>query len=534
MERLILIMHLALVFPPSMPPTSPPCGIAYLKAFLGHGKIFDLNLSYHDTAVHMVNTGELPLAIIEGKVVEPEELRKAALFLKGDNQFYDSKEYNKNIAIFFDYFNQLYPLVQRESMKYLEGSAHDSIVSLFEKVLSPVRRYHPDVVGFSQMVLPQREVVLALAQYLKAEDISVVLGGASLWYNPENYLLQTGPADLSQIFDAVFYGEGELPLKAYTDGERLEKIPNIVYRKGKITKNEKAEFPNVDTLPCPDFGDFPLKEYYSPEVILPVLTSRGCYWRKCTFCTHYKSYGEYRTCSVEKVVSDLKELQEKYGASYFLLADEMVHPYRYENLCEAITREGLDIRFYSEVKPTRKFTSRLLKKMYTSGVRALLWGVESGTQRVLDLMGKGTKVEDAEQVLKDSWKAGIWNMVFMIVEYPTQTRKEIEDDIEFLQKNAPYMSTVTGSLFKLEVGSYMHEHPEKFGIKEVEPAGDFSPVCQYTLFEGLPEADFLYKKYSVEFVVLSKVSWYFGKMRDHMLLFADRMSENPLTDSVIK
>ncbi|MBU7027910.1 MAG: radical SAM protein [Theionarchaea archaeon] len=522
-------MRLALIFPPSMPPTSPPCGIAYLKAFRGSGKTFDLNLGYHDTAVHMLNKGELPLDITVGrKVAEPEKLKEAVLFLKGNKDFYDSKEYNRNVAIFFDYFSELYSYIQKESMNYLEGSPNDAALSLFEKVLSPVKRYHPDVVGFSQMVLPQREVGLALAQYLKTEDISLVLGGASLWYNPESYLSRIGHVDLSHLFDAVFYGEGELPLKAYIDGENLEKIPNIVYKKDKIIKNEETGFPNLDALPCPDFGDFSLKEYYAPEIILPLLTSRGCYWRKCTFCTHYRSYYTYRARSVRKVVSDLRELHKRYNASYFLLADEMVHPRRFNELSEGIIREGLNIRVYSEAKPTKDFTSRLLKKMYASGVRALLWGVESGTQRILDLMDKGTTVKDIEQVLHNSHTAGIWNMVFMIVEYPTQTRKEIEEDIAFLQKNAPYMSTVTGSLFKLEVGSRMYEHPEKFGIKKVQPADVFSPVCQYSLFEELPEADLLYKVYSVEFVVLSRVSWYFGKMRDHMLLFADKMSDNPL------
>lgn len=518
-------MRLALVFPPSMPPTSPPCGIAYLKAFLG-GKAFDVNLQYHDTAAEMVYKGDLPCT---GDGREPEQLKAAITFLKGNN-FYDQEEYNESISIFFDFFTEIYEYMQKECMKYLEGSAEDVMLDLLDRLLAPVHQYHPDLVGISQMVLPQREFVFGLAKHLNQEEIPLVLGGASLSYNPEAYLSTVGTTDLSKVFDAVFYGEGELPLKAYTEGEPLEKICNIVYKRDKIIRNKETAIKDLNRLPPPDFEDFPLDQYYAPEVVLPLLTSRGCYWRRCTFCTHYRSYYVYRACSVEKVLSDLKELQQKYRASYFLFADEMIHPHRFNNIANSIKKEGLNIRFYSEAKPTRNFTKELLQKMFDAGARALLWGVESGTQRILDLLEKGTNVPDIEYVLKTSHQAGIWNMVFMIIQSPTQTKEEIEKDIIFLQQNAPYISTVTGSSFKLEVGSRMYEHPEQFGIQVEEHDSVFTPVRFYKDSGGLTqeESDFLYKKYNVEFVVLSKVSWYFGKMRDHMLLFADHLSESPL------
>ncbi len=521
-------MRLALVFPPSMPPTSPPCGIAYLKAFIPC-KAFDVNLTYHDTAVHMVQKGDLCVEATIGKdVLEPENLREAVDFLKGP--IYDPEEYNTSMTIFFSYFTEISNYVRRECMKYGEGSPRDDVLDIMDRVISPVKRYHPDAVGFSQMVLDQREFILGLAQNLKLEGIPLLLGGASLSYNPEAYLSVVSGLDLSDIFDAVFYGEGELPLKAYAEGEPFEKISYLVYRRETIIKNRETGIDDLDELPPPDFSDFPLKDYYASEIILPLLTSRGCYWRRCTFCRHHTSYYRYRTRSCEKVLSDLRELQKKYEASYFLFADEMVHPQRFDELSRLIIEEGLNVRFYAEVKPTRDFNRNLLKGMYQSGARALLWGVESGTQRILDLMDKGTKVGDIEQVLKDSHEAGIWNMIFMIERFPTQTKKEVEEDFAFLRRNEPYLSTVTGSSFKLEVGSRLYESPEQFGIKKVEePSYVFSPVCEYLnpLFTD-QEADFLSKRYSTEFIVLSKVSWYFARMRDHMLLMADHLSENPL------
>ncbi|MBU7018818.1 MAG: hypothetical protein HXS44_15015, partial [Theionarchaea archaeon] len=119
-------MRLALVFPPSMPPTSPPCGIASLRAFLG-GKAFDMNLLYHDAAVDFLCRGDLPEVSDSNISGEPEHLKEAIHFLKG-NTFYDIEEYNRYIALFFDYFGIVYSYVQKECLNYLKGRADDYII----------------------------------------------------------------------------------------------------------------------------------------------------------------------------------------------------------------------------------------------------------------------------------------------------------------------------------------------------------------------------------------------------------------------
>ena len=533
-----MYMRLAFVFPPSMPPTAPPCGIAYLKAFLGQGTLFDLNLSYHDASVHAMNECSLPVeAELRGYVLEPEQLKEAAIFLKDGKEFFNPEEYNVNVSIFINYMKKVDSYLTEQSMRYVfEDSIDDEAQTFFDHLLSPVREYHPDLVGFSQMILSQREFILGLAKMLKTEDIPVVVGGASLSYNPGAYLSEIGTKkiDLSHFFDAVFYGEGELSLKAYIEGEDLEKIPNIVYKKETIIKNEESGLSDIDVLPPPDFDGFPLKEYYSPKVILPLLTSRGCYWMRCTFCIHHRSYYRYRVRSTEKVIQDLKELQKRYNAFYFNLIDEMIHPRRFDQLSERILQEKLNIRFYADARPTKDFTPSLLRKMYTAGVRAVLWGVESGTQRILDVIDKGTTIPDIEAVLQTSHEAGIWNMIFVIMGYPTVTEDDVKNDITFFTKNEQYISTLARSLFHLEVGSRIYENPEKFCITKIEENPDpFSAICRYEVSEGLlnREAERIYRKHRKEMMSISKVSPYFGRLRDHMLLFADHLSLNPLTDT---
>lgn len=523
-------MRIALVFPPSLPPTFPPCGIAYLKAFLHSGKCFDANLNYYETALNMLCENALPVeADLQGYVLEPEHLKEAVTFFRED--LYNLEEYNRHASIFLSFTNKIDLYIRDEFMKYVfENSGSDEAMTLLDRLVSPIRDYRPDVAGFSQLVFSQREFILAMAKRLKSEDIPILVGGASLSQSAECYLSQIGGIDLSCIFDAAFYGEGEIPLKAYTEGEPIENIPNVVYKRERITRNNETGVDELDVLPCPDFSDFPLGRYYAPEIVLSLLTSRGCYWMRCTFCIHHKSYYRYRARSPEKVVSDIRELQKKYNAHYFQFADEMIHPRTFNQLSEEILKQGLDIRFYSSVKPTRDFTSDLLAKMYDAGARVLMWGVESGTQRILDLIDKGTTVPDIEKVLKDSSRAGIWNMVFMIMGYPTQTEQEVEGDMRFLERNQQYIGTAAKSLFQLEVGSRIYENPEKYGItRTVQSPDPFSVVCRYEVSEGLSRREIraVYGKHDQTFSKIEKGSQYFGRLRDHMLLFADRMSKNP-------
>ena len=95
--------------------------------------------------------------------------------------------------------------------------------------------------------------------------------------------------------------------KCLAKGKNLEAVPNLIYDDGtKVCVNETCPPENIDSLPTPCFDDFPLDLYFSPELILPIMASRGCYWRKCAFCDHSHVYGNrYAPRNNERVVDDL-------------------------------------------------------------------------------------------------------------------------------------------------------------------------------------------------------------------------------------
>jgi radical SAM superfamily enzyme YgiQ (UPF0313 family) len=206
--------------------------------------------------------------------------------------------------------------------------------------------------------------------------------------------------------DYVVSGEGEGPLmQLLAGGMNPTDVPGITYRQsGRIVTNPPAVEENLDLLGRADFSDLDLRSYYSPLPVLPIATSRGCYWRRCAFCVHYRSAGQtYRRCTVPGVVEQLKRHVEN-GVEHFALVDEMIAPAHFSQLAEGILDAGLRIRYYAMAKPVRQFDRDLLRKMRQSGCCYLLWGIESGAQRILDLMDKGTKVAEIEEVCRETPK----------------------------------------------------------------------------------------------------------------------------------
>ena len=107
-----------------------------------------------------------------------------------------------------------------------------------------------------------------------------------------------GQVDAGRLIDYLIVGEGEKGLEALAKSVLCPNggVPGLVYRKDG-TNNEKSgskAYPDLDALPLPDFSDTPPGRYHSPVPVLPYLSSRGCPWRRCAFCTHQKTYLHYR------------------------------------------------------------------------------------------------------------------------------------------------------------------------------------------------------------------------------------------------
>jgi anaerobic magnesium-protoporphyrin IX monomethyl ester cyclase len=111
--------------------------------------------------------------------------------------------------------------------------------------------------------------------------------------------------------------------------------------------------------------------------------------------------------------------------------------------------------------------------MYESGCRYILWGIESGCQRILDLIDKGTSAADNEEILKAAHEVGIRNHVFIISGFPTETRAEFQVTLDFLARHKADIASVHRGPFQLEKDSLVFDHPERFAISRswLRPGG---------------------------------------------------------------
>jgi radical SAM superfamily enzyme YgiQ (UPF0313 family) len=290
---------------------------------------------------------------------------------------------------------------------------------------------------------------------------------------------------------------------------------------------------DLDALAPPDFSDFSVGGYYAPAPGLPYLSSRGCPWRRCAFCTHRKTYLSYREETVERTVERLAGLRTKYGVSRFSFVDEMIHPRRFDALSRALIESGMEITYSAYAKPTDGFNRPLLERMHASGARVLMWGVESGNQRVLDAMKKGARVPVMERVLRDAHDAGIWNLVFLLFGFPSETGEEFEETVRFAERNRDSIDAISKSLFLLMPGSEVFRFPEKFHLARIIPRAGRDPISvafDYEVERGLTPGDAaqLYRRH-LPALGRGGRSPHFGVFRDHMLIAASagRTLERP-------
>ena len=549
---------LLIISPPAIRPTSPPLAPALLKAFLSKRlpeascHCLDLNLSFYQLAFRELKTGGIKIRLYDwdheesaGRVV------RAADYLKNEIPSAERIDEFHHWSTIFLSFERIFSAFMADmAVKIASGEAvPQRIRGLIEALALKVIERSPGAVAFSILFDCQMELALAIASIVKSRlpETLVLFGGARFGVDPHPERLLEGPAGPKgpkgpsalrphRFIDAVVAGEGEPALYHIMRGlisgsmEEIYSAPNLIYRSdGSIERNDPAPAPSLDGLPVPDFSDLSLDEYLVPEPVLPYMTARGCPWGRCSFCTHHHSYLKYRQRPVELVVEDLAALKRAYGCRRFNLLDEMIPPGRLRRLGRAIKAAGIDICYSAYAKPVKAFDQTVLCQAADSGCRLILWGVESASQRILDLMEKGTNAADMSVVLESARRCGIMNLVFVMFGFPGETEEEFLKTISFLEQHRQAVSALSKGTFVLLEGSRIYKNPERYGIKGLCPPissgqghdGLAIPAINYQVSSGLgpDEARRLYKRYlkRIEGIGLSPR---LGAYRDHLLLLA--------------
>lgn len=223
---------------------------------------------------------------------------------------------------------------------------------------------------------------------------------------------------------------------------------------------------------APSLDDMPWDAYMTPQPIVPLALGRGCYWRRCTFCPDYL-HPQYRVCTTEALSQYLVEVAERFPDGAMLhLTDSALSPHLLEHVAEVIRKHRLPLRWHGFVRMEARFAEPDFAQHLADGGCAMLqWGLETASPRLLELMGKGLTPEHAATVLQVCSEAGIKNHAYLLFGLPTETDEDRESTLAFIQAQAHTLHDLNTALLNLPRRSPMHEHPQRYGITQIQPFG---------------------------------------------------------------
>lgn len=332
--------------------------------------------------------------------------------------------------------------------------------------------------------------------------------------------------------------ESIVELAKYCNKEiEIEKISGLIYKNenGEITSNPIKPPTDLDKLKNMTLDGFDLDKYYTPEIVLPIKSNRHCSWDKCTFCDLY--YGlQYNEKSPENLVDEIKELQEKYNISHFEFIDSSISAKYFDKMADLILKENLKVNYFSFARLEKNFTKDILNKASKSGLKMLLWGLESANKRIIKLMNKGVDFENRLKIIKNSDDAGIWNFVFTMLGFPTETKTEARETIDFVTKHTNIMQPVPPSKFYLKKHAKIRGELESYGIIEIEEfSDDFYQNCKFKS-NGMSDNEIsdLVKIYQEAYKKAIKQRfplWHSINMREHLFLYLTHYGQKWLKKS---
>jgi anaerobic magnesium-protoporphyrin IX monomethyl ester cyclase len=251
--------------------------------------------------------------------------------------------------------------------------------------------------------------------------------------------------------DFIIKGEGEITLSQLigaleSRNERYEEIQGLVFRRnGETVHTQKRELlRNLDSLPMPAWDLVDINAYRkrwkksSGAFSLNLSTTRGCPFH-CNWCAKPIYGNSYHAHSPRHVADEIKMLSEKFGAKHFWMTDDIfgLKPGWVHEFAEIILEEKLSIKFRIQSRVDLLLQENNIAALARAGCETVWVGAESGSQKILDTMDKGTKVEQIYEATRMLKKHGIRPAFFLQFGYPGETREDIDATVRMVSELMP-------------------------------------------------------------------------------------------------
>lgn len=311
-----------------------------------------------------------------------------------------------------------------------------------EMLLDEVKRYSPEVIGFSCLTPVMTNVKMLVQKTRNFSNALIVLGNIHATIFAEE-LLREATADI------VVKGEGEITflelLQQIQKNGSLHGIKGICFGEGgKIIHNQSRPLmDNLDALPYPAWHLFELKYYKEApmlniknDLIFPIGGSRGCPY-KCIFCAQDKIYPEPRYRKKSNIIKELEYMNTTFNVRSFVFIDANF-PFSTAfglEFCNDLISSRLQnkVRWVTEIR-VDMVNEELLTLMKKAGVYLIMFGFETGNNKILNYSGKTTLLGQAKKVMKLTKALNIYTVGLFILGLPGENKESCQETIDFAKE----------------------------------------------------------------------------------------------------
>jgi radical SAM superfamily enzyme YgiQ (UPF0313 family) len=342
---------------------------------------------------------------------------------------------------------------------------HARVLAETERALSR----KPDILLLSAY-LQHYETVVELGKLARRHGVPVLLGGpmfnqpetAEAWRTIPGVTAVVGVEADTVVPDLV---------TAVCEGRSLSGFDGVVTSDGSRSA-PAGPFRQLDQSPTPDFTDFPWDRYRVR--IIPIMAARGCQWNRCNFCSDIVSVSgrTFRSRSVDHVLHEMREQARRHGTNNFLFLDLKLNsnPGLFRGIVENVQRNVPGAQWIGTVHVDRRRDNGLsrseLKAAVAAGMRRVSFGLETGSQRLLDAMDKGCTVEGNSEFIRNAHDVGLSVRCTMMKGFPGERAEDLERTADFLEAHLPYLDRVRFNDFSLPAGTpiadAVRESPEQY------------------------------------------------------------------------
>lgn len=349
------------------------------------------------------------------------------------------------------------PLGTLYAMSYLRENGFE--VKLFDtmfcdsakEIRSTIDEFQPDVFisyddGFNYLtkmcLTNMREACFDMQNYAKSKGCKVITSSSDATDHIAEYLKHGA--------DAIVIGEAEQTVldlcNAFKINSEFHTIPGIAFiLNNKLTQtNPRAVLKDLDVLPPPAWDLIDISEYKNMWMknhgyfSLNFVTTRGCPY-KCNWCAKPIYGNRYNSHSPENIVFEIKKWQQQFGFTHVWFADDIfgLKPNWLKDFEHYIKKEKVVVSYKIQSRADLLLEEDNIKHLANSGCTMVWMGAESGSQKILDAMDKGIKVEqiyEAAQLLK---KHNIQVSLFLQLGYLTETMQDIQLTIKMVKELLP-------------------------------------------------------------------------------------------------